>query len=152
MMELVSEEIKVYAAKEKLEVCGNEKLETAGRWTLTKETLLSTEASDNWGRSNKYAVAHYCCFQSSFTHDCSQYLLLSDSYLKLSINNQEFYRIRSMMLLQRLPARILTQPSAGLLSFAVISALGPSPKSMNFLRKLNKLGIAKNEGNHLISW
>lgn len=43
---------------------------------------------------------------------------------------------------------VLTQPSAGLLSFAVISALWTFSKSMNFLQKaFNKAyGIAKNRG------
>ena len=48
----------------------------------------------------------------------------------------------------KIAREILTQPSAGLLSFAVISALWTFSKSMNFLQKaFNKAhGIAKNRG------
>ena len=48
----------------------------------------------------------------------------------------------------KIAREVLTQPSAGLLSFAVISALWTFSKSMNFLQKsFNKAyGIAKNRG------
>ena len=48
----------------------------------------------------------------------------------------------------KIAREVLTQPSAGLLSFAVISALWAFSKSMNFLQKsFNKAyGIAKNRG------
>ena len=48
----------------------------------------------------------------------------------------------------KISREVLTQPSAGLLSFAVISALWTFSKSMNFLQKsFNKAyGIAKNRG------
>ena len=48
----------------------------------------------------------------------------------------------------KIAREVLTQPSAGLLSFAVISALWIFSKSMNFLQKaFNKAyGIAKNRG------
>ena len=43
---------------------------------------------------------------------------------------------------------VLTQPSTGLLSFAILSALWTFSKSMNFLQKaFNKAyGVAKNRG------
>ena len=48
----------------------------------------------------------------------------------------------------KIAREVLTQPSAGLLSFAVLSALWTFSKSMNFLQKaFNKAyGIAKNRG------
>ena len=87
-------------------------------------------------------------FNLPFTHDSGQYLtLLSNSHLKLSINNKEFLPDTIYEVVAKIVREVLTQPSTGLLSFAILSALWTFSKSMDFLQKaFNKAyGVAKIE-------
>ena len=74
-------------------------------------------------------------------------------YFQIPVSNflitlKEFLPDTIYDVVAKIAREVLTQPSAGLLSFAVISALWTFSKSMNFLQKsFNKAyGIAKNRG------
>lgn len=74
-------------------------------------------------------------------------------YFQIPISNflltiKEFLPDTIYEVVAKIVREVLTQPSTGLLSFAVISALWTFSKSMNFLQKaFNKAyGIAKNRG------
>ena len=123
-------------------------LERADRQAFSKSFLHYYQASDS--ELTSVAVAYYWLIS---IFPCFWWWLISSLIFRFQFSNflkvvNEFLPDTMYDVVAKIITEVLTQPSTGLLSFAVLSALWTFSKSMNFLQKaFNKAyGVSKNRG------